>query len=129
MSQVGGNGPGEELLQPSPYATPSAADDDHLDIEDVGQPGERVRNVACQLSKGQVNGIVSDRCTDLGHQPLIEVSVLEFGQVRIEGKEATVPSGSSSTTYRPGSTCAQTRAASNVRAKRAAWRSTTSAWP
>jgi hypothetical protein len=84
MGQVGGNGPSEELLQPSPYATPSAADDDHLDIEDVGQPSERIRDVACQLSKRQFDGIVGDRCTDLSHQPLIEVCVLELRQVWIE---------------------------------------------
>ena len=79
MSKVGGHRPGEELFQPSAHATPPAADDDHLDIEDVGQPGERVRDVACQLSKRQFDGVISDRCPDLGHQPLIEVGVLEFG--------------------------------------------------
>ena len=76
MGQVGGDRSGEELFEPSPYATAAAADDDHLDIQDVGQPGERVRDVACQLSKRQFNGIVGHRCADLSHQPLIEVCVL-----------------------------------------------------
>ena len=51
MGQVGCDGPSEELFQASPYATSPAADDDHLDIEDVGQSSERICDVACQFSK------------------------------------------------------------------------------
>ena len=36
MGQVGSDGSSEELFEPGPYATAAAADDDHLDIQDVG---------------------------------------------------------------------------------------------
>src|SRR5512133_21990 len=84
MRQVGGDRAGEELLQSSSYPTAAAADDDQLDIQDVGESSKRVRDVARQFPEGQVNGVVSDRRAHLRHQPLVEVGVLQFGQFWIK---------------------------------------------
>jgi hypothetical protein len=84
MGQMGRNRAGEKVLQPSAYATSPATDDDQLNVEDVGQPGERVRDIASQLPKGQLHRTVGDRRPNLCHECLVEVGVLEFGQFRIE---------------------------------------------
>jgi len=76
---VGCNGASEELFQASLDATSPATDDDQLDIADVGQSGECVRDVARQLPEGHVNGVVCHSGAHLCHESLVEVGVFQFG--------------------------------------------------